>query len=90
MHSMIKRYEEIIVKSESQKICHKGVQLPYKNWKAEFQFPAEWSERTKFAAKMIDSNWDVIEFGAGNGILGDFLSKSQVYLQTDIVKRNEK
>lgn len=62
--------------------------LPRKNWTGSYVFPEEWANRTILASELIDPNWDVVEFGAGNANLKNFLKDSQRYLPTDLVKRD--
>jgi len=62
--------------------------LPRKNWTGSYVFPEEWVNRTILASDLIDPAWDVVEFGAGNANLKNFLKDSQRYLPTDLVKRD--
>lgn len=48
-----------------------------------------WQERTILLSKFIKNNSIVVEFGAGNGILQEVLSKTITYQPADIIKRRE-
>lgn len=60
-----------------------------RNWLSDYVFPDNWVNRTVLASQMIDSSWDVIEFGAGSAKLKEFLKSSQRYLPTDLVLRQQ-
>ena len=59
------------------------------DWRKISHFPEEWSNRTRLAANLIEDGMSVIEFGAGNGIMGDILGSRNPYLPTDIIKRKD-
>lgn len=59
-----------------------------RGWEMGYIFPAEWEERTLVASTLVDSDWDIVEFGAGNAHLKNIIGKSQRYLATDIVIRD--
>lgn len=63
--------------------------MPKRNWRIKQLFPQEWSDRTRIAAELIENNWSIIEFGAGNGVLGSFIAAEHIYLPTDLVKRRD-
>lgn len=60
-----------------------------RNWTSEQDFPHKWSDRARIAAELIEKKWSVIEFGAGNGIMGNFLGAKNKYLPTDLIKRKD-
>jgi hypothetical protein len=57
-------------------------------WEKNEQLLEDWDERTLVLGRFIDLDSTVIEFGAGNMILGETF-KFKKYTPTDIVKRNE-
>lgn len=60
-----------------------------RNWPSVQHFPHQWSNRTRLAADLIEDGWSVIEFGAGDGVMGNFLGAEHKYLPTDLVKRKD-
>lgn len=60
-----------------------------RNWRSVQHFPHEWSNRTRLAANLIENTWSVIEFGAGNGYMGNILGTVHKYLPTDLIKRRD-
>ena len=60
-----------------------------RNWRRNLDFPHQWSNRTRLAVELIENKWSVIEFGAGNGIMGNFLGAKSKYLPTDLIKRKD-
>lgn len=60
----------------------------YKRWKKNSELFENWNERTKILADYISPKARVIEFGAGNMFLKDYLNP-EYYTPTDIVKRFE-
>ena len=57
-------------------------------WKDSKELLENWNERTYLLAGMIRENARVIEFGAGNMALKDYLSSNCEYQGSDIVQRS--
>lgn len=64
----------------------KNKETDYNRWKQNEELQVNWNERTAILADYIDPNSNIIEFGAGNMYLKDYLKPSS-YTPTDIVKR---
>lgn len=60
----------------------------FDRWKQNDELHENWNERTAILADYVNSNSKIIEFGAGNMFLKDYL-KPIHYTPTDIVKRFE-
>ncbi len=73
----MKKLNERIIKNKETDI---------KRWKHNDQLQENWNERTKIIADYIDRKSRIIEFGAGNMYLKDYLDPEH-YTPTDIVKR---
>ena len=58
-------------------------------WEDDKELLVNWNERTKILATMIPANSDVIEFGAGNQNLKNYLSENCTYQPSDLVSRSE-
>lgn len=75
----MKRINERIIKNK---------ETDFKRWKQNDELHLNWNERTGILADYLDPKSRIIEFGAGNMYLKDYL-KPEYYTPTDIVKRFE-
>lgn len=57
-------------------------------WKNTEELREDWNERIKIMAQMVPENTNVIEFGAGNMDMKNYLPISCRYQGSDIVKRS--
>lgn len=73
---MKKDYESIVKNKETD----------YRRWKQNDVLHENWNERTAILADFINPQSKIIEFGAGNMYLKDYLKPAN-YTPTDIVKR---
>lgn len=56
-------------------------------WQNDDQLYRDWDERSIMLASYIMPNARIIEFGAGNMILKNYLKNYKIYIPTDIVAR---
>ncbi|WP_396601587.1 hypothetical protein [Algibacter sp. R77976] len=61
-------------------------QTDYNRWRKDNELHENWNERTTIMANYISPSSKIIEFGAGNMFLKEFLAPN-FYTPTDIVKR---
>lgn len=57
-------------------------------WENSKELLENWNERTCLMAKMIPGNAKIIEFGAGNMVLKNYLPSNCEYQGSDLVKRS--
>jgi len=76
----------LVFKSLRTKILRKA---DTKRWKNESNLDLLWRQRSSLIAEMIKDGSKVLEFGAGRGELGKYLSESCIYLPSDIVPRGD-
>lgn len=60
----------------------------YERWKQTEELYVDWNQRTAILASMISPGANIIEFGAGNMALKNFLPSGCQYTPSDIVQRN--
>lgn len=60
----------------------------YKRWERTSELFSEWDERTKILAGYLKPGSRIIEFGAGNMVLKNFLPSNCHYTPSDIFKRS--
>lgn len=61
----------------------------YERWKQTEELFVDWNQRTAILASMIPQGANIIEFGAGNMALKDYLPPDCTYTPSDIYKRSE-
>jgi hypothetical protein len=57
-------------------------------WESNKELLENWNERTYLMARMIPENANVIEFGAGNMVLKNYLPSNCNYQGSDLVRRS--
>lgn len=80
-----------IFQNRSQKISQLREQKKsdVERWECNEQLFEDWNERTKILGDYINSHSRIIEFGAGNMFLKDYLKNYEIYTPSDVVKRFE-
>ncbi|WP_433833663.1 hypothetical protein [Flavobacterium anhuiense] len=80
-----------IFQNRSQKISQLREQKKsdVERWECNEQLFEDWNERTKILGDYIHSHSRIIEFGAGNMFLKDYLKNYEIYTPSDVVKRFE-
>jgi len=58
-------------------------------WKDDENLKCEWNSRTKIIAELVKPHSSVLEFGAGNMVLKEYLPDGCDYTPSDIEKRAE-
>ena len=58
-------------------------------WEDEANLDELWEHRSRLIAGLIDTGSKVLEFGAGRGVLRNYLCQSCKYTASDVVYRNE-
>ncbi len=61
----------------------------YNRWKQTEELYIDWNQRTAILASMIRQGANIIEFGAGNMALKNYLPPDSTYTPSDIYKRSE-
>lgn len=85
-----KAYESILSnrRMETTKKLKEQKKSDFARWKKSREFNADWDERSRILAKMINEGANVIEFGAGNMHLKNYLPSSCSYTPSDIYRRD--
>lgn len=63
-------------------------QSDYERWSDDSSLMPAWNERTKLIASFIPENASVFEFGAGAGVLKQYLPSKCKYQKSDLVDRD--
>lgn len=74
--------------SKATRQLRKDKKTDYSRWKKKEQLFEDWNERTELLASMVKPQAVVIEFGAGNMALKNYLPSGCQYTPSDIVERN--
>ncbi|TBW25657.1 methyltransferase domain-containing protein [Gramella sp. KN1008] len=85
-----KAYESILSnrRMETTKKLKEQKRSDIKRWKKNSELNEDWKERSKILAKMVRPEAKVIEFGAGNMHLKDYLPANCDYTPSDIYVRD--
>jgi hypothetical protein len=63
-------------------------QSDYERWSSSESLMPSWNERTKLIGSLIPSGSSVFEFGAGTGVLQNYLPSGCKYQKSDLVDRD--
>ncbi|WP_134142265.1 hypothetical protein [Flavobacterium sp. S87F.05.LMB.W.Kidney.N] len=94
MRSLIKLFST--VKNIDQKLDERQIEniklrsekkTDLQRWQNDDQLYRDWDERTILLSSYIKPRASIIEFGAGNMILKNYLDNYKIYIPTDIVAR---
>ena len=90
IRNWIKSEKEILDqkrRAKQTKVLRNKGESDIERWKKNTELHLNWNERTAIIAKMIPSQANIIEFGAGNMELKNLISNDQRYTASDICER---